>query len=108
MERSYHNLAAHRKNAQYHFLLRCRQRFGLILSLDDYQKILLAIKYGQRIGKITSCFIRDLDNNTKFFEVTYEEKTIFVIYNVELQELVTALTDNPKEIQRYATGTSIF
>jgi hypothetical protein len=108
MERSYHNQDSHRKEARYHFIIRCWQRYRLVLSMDDYKKILMAVKYGQRVGRISATFTRDLRRNAKLYQVEYEDKVMYVIYNTDLQELTTALTENPKEIQRYATGTSIF
>jgi hypothetical protein len=67
-----------------------------------------AIRHNQRSGHVTAFFTRSLDKDAKLYQVNINEVSMYVIFNLSLNELTTSLPDRPKEIQFYATGTSIF
>jgi hypothetical protein len=108
MSRQHHNNMTHRRSARIHFFKRCRERYGIILSDDDYKQIMEAIRHNQRSGKVTAFFTKDLDRETKLYQVNIDDVSMYVIFNLTLNELTTSLPERPKEIEFYATGTSIF
>ena len=108
MDKSYPHPLSHRQSAQRHFIKRCRERYGIDVSAEDYQQIMSAIRYNQKNRKVTAFFTRDLDNVTKLYQLNIKDVSMYVIYDLNLDELTTALSANPKEIRNYAIGTSIF
>lgn len=108
MTDSHQSNMSHRRSARTHFLKRCRERYGIILSTDEYKQIMEAIRHNQRSGNITAFFTRDLDKNTKLYQVNIGDVSMYVIYDLTLNEIITSLPENPKEIRYYAVGTSIF
>lgn len=108
MKESHQNKMSHRRSARIHFIKRCRERYGISLSEDDYKQVMEAIRHNQRSGKVNAFFTRSLDNDTKLYQVNIGDIRMYVIYDLTLNELTTALPERPKEIEFYATGTSIF
>lgn len=108
MTGTHHNFMSHRRSARIHFLRRCRERYGINISEDDYKQIMEAIRHNQRSGHVTAFFTKDLDKETKLYQVNIDDVSMYVIFNLTLNELTTSLPERPKEIQFYATGTSIF
>jgi len=108
MSNSVQDLELHREFARYHFVNRCWERYGICLSGEEHKQIMEAIRHNQRAGNITAFYTRDLDKNTKLYQVNIGDVSMYVIYDLTLNELTTSLPENPKEIRYYAVGTSIF
>jgi hypothetical protein len=108
MARTYRTSLPHRQSARIHFIKRCRERYGIHLTEDQYQQIMSAIRHNPRSGRITAFFTRDLDSFTKLYQVNIDGISMYVIYNLKLNALTTSLSENPKEVRSYAIGTSIF
>ena len=89
----------HRESARLHCIRRVFERHGIALGVPD----LIAIE--ERIRRCEAKFIRDDETNRKLFRVPFKGHVLFVIFDFNLNCLVTALQKNwAEEPKRKITG----
>lgn len=92
---------SHRESARLHFIRRCRERHGLKLTFKEYNQILSAIRSKPTIKNVRADFSKGLNSRSHLYRVTFDQTSMYVIYDIALNELTTALPKNPREIQHY-------